>query len=199
MSSDSRKREKKMLVPLGKKKSTTTTKQSGCFSLNLKANSTECFVQQNHKRADKQVSKCEKQKMRVTQKNTRRHRPNCLCQCQPECTCIVVGGGCLMEGLPPPFTKLCQIQNKRRARGGKNWPCYCTFFSFPSNIPGFEKQTKKKTFLRGKVPCSFTQSLFNFLISVLMMWLNSRSSVEPLYLFSFLLLHLLFFWHWWVW
>lgn len=63
-----------------------------------------------------------------------------------------LGGG---EGLPPPFTKLCQIQNKHRARGE-------TSHSSTSCLTALDI----KPFLQGNVPRSVTHRLYNFHTSV---------------------------------
>lgn len=110
------------------------TKTIWVFRLNLKANSTERFVQQHHKTADKPVSKTE----RGTKKK-RKKTPVATFQTVAANASLSVhafggelmgeGGGNgerrlpKMEGLPPPFTKLCQIQNKYRAQG-ENWCSY---------------------------------------------------------------------------
>lgn len=81
-SSNGGKKEKVTEVASASGKNKTKTKTIWVFPLNLKANST-----------DKPVSKCKKENKWQRKKN---NRPNCLCGCQPECTCT--GGG--RGGLP---------------------------------------------------------------------------------------------------
>lgn len=95
-SSNSRKKNK-LNVACASWKKNKNKKTIWVFSLNLKAkNSTECFVQTPPQNIRQTNFSFFFTNVEWYRKNTRRHRPNCLCGCQPECTCI--GKGLRMTG-----------------------------------------------------------------------------------------------------
>lgn len=148
------------------------TKTIWVFRLNLKANSTERFVQQHHKTADKPVSKTERG-TKKRKKNTRRHLPNCRCECQPECTCIWgrADGG-------------------RRGQWGeeasKDGGFTTTLYQTVPNTEQIQGPRWKLMQLSRRPTCSIVFSVCSYSV-----W-TAEAAWRPMLLFSFLWLHLLF-------